>query len=225
MLSHFAGDPLRQHPAQRLAELSLHLRRVRGQVELAPAQRLGSVHEDLDRSRDAALRVEGQVGGMRGNGVLGEVGRRHNAMAHAVGGLQQTSAKHVRPAQLTIGKKLFAGIEEDVRAVDVQHDQVDGQLIEREIAGIEDALAAVGHAHAAGLQAGGAGQREIQRGNLVRRPALLAPHLLRAAHRAARAPAAPAPPHCVRGNTRCCRGPAPRRTACALSHRRWRPRP
>ena len=70
-VDHFAVDALRKQRVRRRVELPLHFAVVGSEIELAPAQRFRPVHHDFDCSGDRALRVNGQLGGMRGNGVFG----------------------------------------------------------------------------------------------------------------------------------------------------------
>src|ERR1039458_688505 len=108
---------------QRFIELPLDMIRVRGQVELAPVQSLRAVHQDLDGSGYAAGRIESQIGSMRNNGVLGQIGRCDGCVARPVSRLQQAAAKLVRPPQLAIWQQLLAGVEEHVIPIDVQYRQ------------------------------------------------------------------------------------------------------
>src|ERR1035441_2504861 len=66
----FTRNSIRQKTAEGFIEPLLDLFRVRGEVELTPVQRLGSVHHDFDSPCDCSMRIEREIGGMGGDGVL-----------------------------------------------------------------------------------------------------------------------------------------------------------
>ena len=119
--------------------------------------------------------------------------------------------------QLAIGQKLLARIEKYVGTVDMKDDECGGELIEGKITGVEDAPAAIGNTHGAGLKACGTRQGKVERGYFVAGAPLLAPDLGGVAERLCSGRSESALPGCVRAKKRCFRDPARRRTACAPS--------
>ncbi len=149
---------------QGFVELLFDLVRVGSEVELTPEQRLGTIHHNFDSAGDRSTRVEREIGGMGRDGVLDQIRRRINGTP---GILLKPAGERVIPGKLPERTELLAGIEIDVLPVDMKNDEEIVELMESEIAWIEDLPAAISDLQTIRLQARGPGKRQIERCNVV----------------------------------------------------------
>ncbi len=150
-------------------ELLLDLCGVCKEAALTPVEGDGAGEDDFEGAGDVAGGVDGEVGGVRGDGVAGGYGGAVAVVGDAERSGAEAAGEGVLPGELAEGAELFAGVGEDVFAVQFDADEEGVELVHAEGAGIKEAVAAVGDLHGAGVEAGGAEEGEVEGGDFVGR--------------------------------------------------------
>jgi hypothetical protein len=167
-------DPGGDHGLQPAVESLFQLLWIVFECGLTPVQCFLASDDKAESARNGAVIGNGEVSqasqGVRRVGLVGR--NRHGT---PIGALTDTGCAGMLPMHGLKGAHLFAGIEDNLFAVDGENDDVIVKLSKEEVARLEIAAVAIAHFHVVSGETCGAGHGDVEKSDVLPGTAFLRP--------------------------------------------------